>query len=41
MRKALERRGAAERLGDLLALDEEARALRARVEATRAERGRL
>jgi seryl-tRNA synthetase len=41
VREALERRGAAERLADLIALDEEARALRARVEATRAERGRL
>jgi seryl-tRNA synthetase len=38
--RALARRGAADGLADLLALDEEARTLRARVEATRAERTR-
>jgi seryl-tRNA synthetase len=41
VRRALARRGADGVLDELLFLDEEARALRARVEATRAERARL
>ena len=41
MRAALERRGAAERLDDLRALDVRAREVRVRVEALRSERSKL